>query len=182
MRLHIKNVTAEGVRITENLDPKQLKDLDALQAGQSCTFQDALAVTLRVMPAAGMFQVEGRVNGIALVPCSRCLAPVQWPLRADFSLTFTRSLPGAAVDAQMESRELEAEELGLVLFEGDEIDFRDVIQEQVVMTLPMRPLCQEDCRGLCARCGANRNDGPCRCPEKDIDPRLAVLKGLKRDA
>ena len=181
MRLDIKEVTAEGVRLKENLDPEQLKDLDALLSGQSCTFQGALAVTLQVTPTAGMLQVTGRINGTAVLACSRCLAPIQWPLTADFNLTFTRRLPGDAVDVPPESRELEAEELGVVLFEGDVIDFRDAIQEQVIMALPMQPLCREDCQGLCAQCGADLNDGPCRCSGKDADPRLAVLKNLKLD-
>ncbi len=181
MRLDIKDVTAGGVRIRADLDPEQLKDLDALLSGQSCTFQGALAVTLQVTPTADMFQVTGRVNGAAVLACSRCLAPVQWPLNADFTLTFTRRLPGDALDEPPESRELEAEELGVVLFEGDAIDFRDAIQEQVIMALPMQPLCRKDCQGLCTQCGANLNDGPCRCSGKDVDPRLAVLKNLKLD-
>jgi len=181
MRIHIGNIVPEGVLIAEDLDPKQLKDLEALQADESCTFQGMLAVKLRVTPTAGMFQVEGHVEAKTVLACSRCLAPVQWPLSTSFRLTFTRSLPGAGGEAPPESRELEAEELGMVLFEGDEIDFRDVIQEQVIMALPMQPLCRSDCRGLCPRCGANLNAETCRCPGEDIDPRLAVLRNLKLD-
>jgi uncharacterized protein len=181
MRLHIKDLSVEGVRIREDLDPEQLKDLDALLSGQRCSFQGPLSVTLQVTPTAGMVQVTGRIDGTAVLACSRCLTPVQWPLNTDFDLTFTRRLPGDVLDAPPESRELEAEELGVVLFEGDELDFRDAIQEQVIMALPMQPLCRKDCRGLCARCGANLNDGPCHCSGKDIDPRLSVLKNLRLD-
>ena len=179
MRIHTREVAEEGVLITEDLDPMQLKDLVALQASENCTFQGMLAARLQVKPSAGMFQVEGRLGGTVILACSRCLAPVPWPLNVVFRLTFTRSLPGDEVGSSPESRELEAEELGVVLFEGDEIDFQDVIQEQVIMALPMQPLCQEECRGLCPQCGSNLNDGPCRCSGKDIDPRLAVLKTLK---
>jgi uncharacterized protein len=181
MRIHIKEVAQEGVSIAADLDPKRLKDLEDLQVSENCTFQGMLAVKLRVMPTAGMFQVEGHLIGPVTLACSRCLAPVPWPLKADFRLTFTRSLPGDGMEASPESRELEAEELGVVLFEGDEIDFKDVIQEQVIMALPMQPLCKDECRGLCPQCGANLNDGSCRCSGKDIDPRLAVLKNLKLD-
>ena len=75
-----------------------------------------------------------------------------------------------------------AEELGVVLFEGDQIDFRAIIQEQVILAIPMQPICRQDCRGLCARCGANLNDGPCDCRGDDVDPRLAILKTLKFDS
>jgi len=181
MRIHIGNIVPEGILIAEDLDPKELKDLQALQANESCTFQGMLTVRLRITPTAGMFQVAGHLDAKALLPCSRCLAPVQWPLRTSFRLTFARRPPGAAGEAPTESRELEAEELGMVLFEGDEIDFRDAIQEQVIMALPMQPVCRADCQGLCPHCGANLNDEACRCPGDDIDPRLAVLKKLKLD-
>jgi uncharacterized protein len=113
--------------------------------------------------------------------CSRCLATVELPLESTFNLTFARSVPGSGEMALAESRELEAEEMGIVLFAGDEIDFREVVQEQVILAVPMQVLCREDCRGLCAGCGANLNTGACRCARDEVDPRLAVLKTLKRD-
>ena len=68
------------------------------------------------------------------------------------------------------------------VFEGDVIDFRDAVQEQVIMAIPMQPLCREDCRGLCPGCGANLNLEKCRCRPDDVDPRLAILKKLKLDS
>lgn len=182
MRMRVSDLTAEGVLVEENLDPFQLKDIAALQASEGCAFQGALAVKLRVKPTADMVQVEGQINGAATLTCSRCLAPTQWPLRTSFRLTYARTLFGGGTEYQEETHELEAEELGVVLFEGDEIDFRDAIQEQVIMALPMQPLCQEACRGLCPTCGANLNEGPCGCSGKKIDPRLAALKDLKLDS
>jgi uncharacterized protein len=134
------------------------------------------------MPSVGMFQVEGRITGKVILACSRCLAATECPLRNTFRLTFARRIPGDAADLPPEDRELQAEELGVVLFEGDQIDFRDIIQEQVILTIPMQPICRQDCRGLCARCGANLNDGPCDCRGDEVDPRLAILKNLKFDS
>jgi uncharacterized protein len=134
------------------------------------------------MPSVGMFQVEGRITGKVILACSRCLAATECPLRNTFRLTFARRIPGDVADSPPEARELQAEELGGVLFEGDQIDFRDIIQEQVILAIPMQPICRQDCRGLCARCGANMNDGPCDCRVDEVDPRLAILKTLKLDS
>lgn len=178
MLLRMTELPAEGILMEKQLDPLKLKDLAALQETQECEFEGLLDVRLRVTPAGGLLQVEGRVTGSVRTICSRCLAPVALPVDTTFRLTFARSAPGDE-GGRAENRELKAEEMGLVLFEGDEIDFRDTIQEQVVMALPMQVLCREDCRGLCPGCGANRNTEACRCPREEVDPRLAVLKTLK---
>ena len=179
MLLRISDLSAEGVRIEKQLDPLKLKDLAVLQETQEYAFEGPLNVALRVTAASGLFRVAGRVTGVVRTVCSRCLAPVELPLETDFRLTFARSAPED--DGELpENRELKAEEMGLVLFTGDEVDFRDVIQEQVIMALPMQVLCCEDCRGLCPGCGANLNTEACRCSRDDVDPRLAILKKLKR--
>ena len=182
MRIRVSDLTAEGVLIEDHLDPAQLKDLATLQESEGFIFKGLLDVRLQVKPAAGMVEAEGRIVGTAVLGCSRCLASTPYPLGSVFRLTFTRAIPGDPRESSAEPHELQADELGLVLFEGDEIDFRDVIQEQVIMAIPMQPLCREDCRGLCARCGANLNEGPCSCSANGIDPRLAILKNIKLDS
>ena len=65
-------------------------------------------------------------------------------------------------------------------YEGDRLDLGEVIREQVLLGLPLKPLCREDCQGLCPRCGKNRNAGPCGCtPEEEAgDARLEPLRKL----
>ena len=65
-------------------------------------------------------------------------------------------------------------------YDGDRLDLGEVVREQVLLALPLKPLCREDCRGLCPRCGQNRNLGPCGCPppEEPGDPRLEPLRKL----
>ena len=66
-------------------------------------------------------------------------------------------------------------------FQGEEIDFREAVQEQVKLALPMQPLCSETCSGLCPGCGADLNQGDCSCAKGPRDPRFAVLERLKKD-
>ena len=65
-------------------------------------------------------------------------------------------------------------------YEGETVDCDPLIYEQIVLQIPMKALCREDCRGLCPRCGANLNLSSCSCPDRDVDERLAVLKKLKQ--
>lgn len=182
MQIRVTDLPAEGVQVTDRIDPRQLPGLVALEENDTCVFKGPLTVRLRVIPNAGMFQAEGHIRGTASLTCSRCLALADTPLNNAFMLSFARTIPGDDTDSRSETHELQAEELGVVLFEGDDIDFRDVLQEQVIMAIPMQPLCRTDCRGLCVRCGTNLNDGSCGCTGEDIDPRLAILKTLKFDS
>lgn len=182
MQIRVTDLPAEGVQVTDRIDSRQLPDLVTLQENDTCVFRGPLTVKLRIIPTAEMFQVEGHIRGTASLTCSRCLVPADTPLSTTFRLSFTRTISGNDMDDPSETHELQAEELGVVLFEGDTIEFRDVLQEQVIMAIPMQPLCRADCQGLCARCGTNLNDGPCDCTGEDVDPRLAILKTLKFDS
>ncbi|HQP29583.1 MAG TPA: DUF177 domain-containing protein, partial [Syntrophales bacterium] len=61
----------------------------------------------------------------------------------------------------------------------DTLDLDPIVYEQILLQIPLKILCREDCRGLCPHCGANLNDGPCRCPEEAVDGRFSALKKLK---
>jgi uncharacterized protein len=83
-------------------------------------------------------------------------------------------------DPDAEEIELTADDLGLISFEGDEIDLVDGIQEQVIMALPFKPLCREGCRGLCPQCGADLNLGDCACSEPPVlEGKFSILKNFK---
>jgi uncharacterized protein len=78
-----------------------------------------------------------------------------------------------------EEKELTAADLDFEYYEGEVIDLDEVIFEQVVLQVPMKPLCSESCRGLCPHCGVNLNKTTCNCQNEVIDERLAVLKRIK---
>ncbi|HEV7734974.1 MAG TPA: DUF177 domain-containing protein, partial [Candidatus Binatia bacterium] len=94
---------------------------------------------------------------------------------APFTLVLTPR--AAAVD---EPGELGSDDLGICYYDGDEIDVSAIVHEQTILALPTRPLCAEECRGLCPQCGTNLNADPCGCSVTATDPRLAVLRTLAR--
>lgn len=103
--------------------------------------------------------MRGRVAGTLTLACSRCLTPFETPLTATFELLLT---PGPE-PVRGGEEPLTQEELDLDFFTGDTLDLEPYLKEQVVLMLPVKPLCSESCRGLCPRCGADLNLGPCAC-------------------
>jgi uncharacterized protein len=86
-------------------------------------------------------------------------------------------VPEVEVEEKPE-REIEPEEFALAYYKDNVIDLGALMQEQFYLAVPMKPLCQPDCRGLCALCGKNLNQGSCECRASWEDPRLAVLRSL----
>jgi len=106
--------------------------------------------------------------------CARCLEPVTQELAPSFDLRYR---PVAAISRE-EEIELTPEEADVGFYTGEGLFLADVLAEQVHLALPMKALCREDCRGLCAGCGANLNCERCRCGPQAVDPRLAPLAAL----
>ena len=122
------------------------------------------------------FRLVGTVATELELPCSRCLEPFRLPVAAPFD---RRYLPASEVSSEGE-REVDDEDLETSYYENDAIDLNELLREQFYLALPMKPLCQEECQGLCAQCGTNLNTGKCDCAPVWEDPRLAALKGLGR--
>ncbi len=124
------------------------------------------------------FRLVGRVRTDVELPCSRCLEPFTWPIDAAFDLRYQ---PHAANTGEGE-REVEEDDLSTAFYENEAIDLGGLIREQIYLALPMKPLCDEGCRGLCPECGINLNRGTCTCTRDWEDPRLAALKKLKAES
>jgi uncharacterized protein len=124
------------------------------------------------------FRLVGRVKTTLEMPCSRCLEPFVAPIDTPFDLRYQ---PHAKVSAESE-REVEEDDLTTAFYENEEIDLSQLMHEQFYLALPMKPLCEDECRGLCATCGANLNRTTCDCHPDWEDPRLAVLKALKKES
>lgn len=109
------------------------------------------------------------------VPCARCLESVRHALGGDFDLLF-RPL---GADAGPAERSLGAPDTEIGYYQGEGLVLEDVLREQVLLSLPARTLCRQDCKGLCPRCGRNRNTEPCACEEPSSDPRWSALSDLR---
>jgi uncharacterized protein len=104
--------------------------------------------------------------------CKRCLKPVT----LDEPIDLIRSYAPAE---QVSEASLDPETVDEEPYEGKEIDLKPAVREQILLQIPGSPLCREDCKGLCPKCGKDMNEGECGCDRTVLDPRWAALKGLQ---
>jgi len=113
--------------------------------------------------------VRGSLTGAVSTPCDRCTAPVRVDVAQDFDLFEEEALPG---EDSLEPTLLRRR--GRIL----ELDVTGMLWEEFLLALPVKPLCSDECKGLCPDCGQDLNAGPCKCGGAELDPRLAALRGL----
>lgn len=120
-------------------------------------------------------RLKGQFKGNFQVPCARCVEAVTIPLEAEYDLIFRP----VGADAEAPERSITAPETEIGYYQKDSLLLEDVLREQVLLSLPVRTLCKPDCKGLCPRCGTNRNLEACTCDEGPSDPRWEALSGLR---
>ena len=121
------------------------------------------------------YRVTGRLETRLQLECGRCLESFEIPIDSPFEL---RYVPEITPTAEGEEREVSEDDLTTAFYKQDSIDLGELMHEQFVLALPMKPLCAETCKGLCVHCGTNLNKATCDCAPEWPDPRLAVLKNL----
>lgn len=130
-------------------------------------------------------RLRGRLQTTLETACGRCLDPLTVAVDTPFDLMF---LPagepvgqvrggGAAKDDE-DGAEVAEDDLGVSFYKDDAIDLGDLMREQFILAVPMKPLCREDCAGLCPSCGVNRNRETCGCQTEWTDPRMDALRRL----
>lgn len=181
LRIRIEDIKGEGLVLDFEEDALVFPTLGEISAAGECGFPAPLRIHLRVQKAGEMVEIDAEVKTRVSLTCSRCLKGFEMPLATRFALTYAEELPEISGEEDEEEVELSAEEMGIILFHGEEIDLREAVQDQVVMALPLRPLCSEECRGLCPQCGADLNQGDCGCAPLAFNPKFGTLKDFKPD-
>ncbi len=173
MKLNVHEIDEVAKELVYEESTDVLNNL--LLHGEVCDFEFPAAAEVRVdyYRAGQELFFQGRISGSVIGHCARCLEEYPFDLGKDF---FVVLVPKAELPMEAE---LSGEELDLSFYEGDQVDLSPLVREQIILALPTRPLCREDCKGLCAHCGADLNTQSCACPTGGGDPRLAVLRNLK---
>jgi uncharacterized protein len=166
--LNLNKIRTAQERFEQVYPPEQFE--------QDEDFTVAAPVTLAfdIFKDKKQFRLVGRVRTTLELPCGRCLEPFTMDVDAQFDLRYQ---PHAENTGEGE-REIEEDDLTTAFYERDEIDLGHLMGEQFYLSLPMKPLCRTDCRGLCPECGTNLNRGTCGCKRDWEDPRLKPLKAL----
>lgn len=143
--------------------------------GDAYTVVAPVALAFEVLKDKDRFRLLGHVQTTLELTCSRCVEAFQLPVDSHFDL---RYWPMAEAAGEKES-EIGEDDLETSYYADDQIDLNELMREQFYLALPMKPLCREDCLGLCPQCGTNLNAGACSCTPAWEDPRLAALKALQ---
>jgi uncharacterized protein len=142
--------------------------------GESVKFDRPFKGEAEIWNAGDRLLVRATLSGEAQLPCSRCLTTFSLPLETSFEEEFIEGKPGPDDDEAETGRTV-------TYYSGDAIDLSETLRDNVLLELPMQPLCREDCQGICPTCGTNRNEGSCSCVETtSVDPRFAALEKLLR--
>jgi uncharacterized protein len=167
--LNLNKIRTAQERFEQVYPPEQFE--------QDEDFTVAAPVTLAfdIFKDKKQFRLVGRVRTTLELPCGRCLEPFTMEVDAQFDLRYQPHVENTG-DGE---REIEEDDLTTAFYERDEIDLGHLMGEQFYLSLPMKPLCRQDCRGLCPECGTNLNRGTCECNRAWEDPRLKPLKALQ---
>jgi uncharacterized protein len=129
-------------------------------------FAEPIIVTGYVKNMAGYMVLSADVKVCYSTMCARCLEPVSNVLEISFEKDIASS------------GEVSSENDDYIMIEDKKLDLLPTVEEEIMLEMPSRTLCKEDCLGLCHKCGKNLNEGDCDCGKKEVDPRLAILKTL----
>lgn len=178
--VRLDEIKEEGIERSFSVSATHFPELQALQESGEAVFRDQLHFALRLVRVGELVEVTGRLRTAIEARCARCLKKAGGEVTADFELTYSRQLPHPASGGDEDEIELSATDLGLVAFSGDALELDGLVEEQVLLALPYRPLCKEECRGLCPHCGVDRNIQSCDCTTTEIhEGKFAALKQLK---
>ncbi|MBI5143297.1 MAG: DUF177 domain-containing protein [Nitrospirae bacterium] len=165
MRIFISKIPEDGLalNVRERISPEEFSITTPVTGG------------LRVRKVENRVLVDGELSCRAGFQCSRCLGDFEGAVDSRLSVEYR---PAPEQD-EAEEHELQAGELDVIFHEGDELDLSELVMEQVLLAVPMSPVCSDSCKGLCPVCGGNLNERQCDCDTRYIDPRLKVLMKLK---
>ena len=174
MRLRIDEITAEAREVSFLQSEEEVNRRLAQGPVHEFRVGGAIAVDLSYYRAGMELFFEGKLSAPMVASCARCAEEFSELNGRPFRFV----LAPRAVDDDADGR-LRTEDLEFSLYDGDQVDLAPLVAEQLILALPSRALCREDCQGLCARCGINLNLHKCECEQAARDPRLAVLRTLK---
>jgi uncharacterized protein len=174
LQINLKSIPETGLVVAINLGPEWFARWHEEDPGLE--FADArITGEVHLSKHGQDILVRGNLAGQLELACSRCLEPFAAPAAIEFDLLL---VPGP-VHATAAQVELSPEDLDLDYYTGEIVDLESILREQIILMLPLKPLCDEACKGLCPHCGANLKSETCSCSTDAVDSPFARLAKLK---
>ena len=170
MRIELENLEDGKGSFAHTYQPDELDLMD-----ERVKLQEPASIAGRIRTSGSEVRVSGKIDAHVEVECDRCLKAIEMPVLANFALEYITGQQYESTHAA----ELSTEELAVSVFDGDGIDVDEIVREQILLAVPDRALCRNECKGICAKCGTDLNSGNCNCESSEIDPRWEALKKFK---
>ena len=164
MKINISDLLQQKVEVTAFDFYADKEDLD--REGFKISLKNKARITGEAHYDGEIVSISGRIVGVMAATCSRCLKGYDYSIDVGFDEKFSKE-------------EQEDEDVYPVI--NYEIDLKDLVIDQIILSMPLKMLCNENCKGMCPKCGCNLNDKSCSCDRNIVDPRFAALKDLFKD-
>lgn len=176
MKICIQDVTESGLELIFSGEERVLSEaLETAQIPEGVRIDPAITGRLQVRKSGDEIVLLARVSAEISLQCARCLEWISSSKEIDLHLIVRSGMPSLPPEYEMEASD--ADEM---VAEGAELDMGRIIVQELLLELPMKPLCREDCPGFCPICGGRKGEGACRCSsEGPVDSRWAALEKLK---
>jgi len=168
----------EGLHLEWKEEPASLSSYLETLSQIDFDFKSSLDSEASIAKAGKTILIKGRVKTVLQLRCVRCLKEFSYPLSSSFDLTL---LP-LKETSLLEEAELSDDDMESNFFEGGEIHLSEIACEQIFLEIPLQPLCQEDCRGLCPVCGKDLNLSICDCRKEAFESGFSALRKWKLDS
>jgi uncharacterized protein len=174
LQINIKTIPETGREVAIDLGQEWFAHWH--EADPGLEFADARITGLVNLSKHGHdILIRGSLSGQMELACSRCLGSFAAPAAIDFDLLLTP----ASANARAADEELSPTDLDLDYYTGESVDLESLLREQIILMMPLKPLCDETCKGLCPHCGVNLNREACTCKNDAVNSPFARLAKLK---
>ena len=168
MKINLRDLQEELSSLTFQLSPQEL----GLES-EGADFSRSTRVELVLRKSGDSFYCTGQAKTDVKLECSRCLETYFHSLETKLDFYVRVEKDRIKIEYQDQAEPL--------VFPGNQFfSIENLIREAILLNLPLKPLCSEDCKGLCSVCGANLNISDCNCKKEELDPRWEKLRNLKK--
>jgi len=172
MKIAVNEIPEQGSEI------KMKESVEGLNLiGEEITLKEPVTLKLNINKTGTKVLIKGIIQTLVELECSRCLEDFLCHIDESFTVTFLPYFERPK-DPDLE---LDTEDLDISFYDGQLIDLTELVREQIILSVPMNPICKVNCRGLCPECGKNLNEGRCTCSSIRGEMRWPKLKNSKNE-
>ncbi len=176
IRIHIGSILENGLDLVQTIAADRLPLLNEIPGEDRVVFNRPIQARIHATRFGDTVSIRGTLSAQARISCCRCLKPFDLPIETEFTATAIPRKETPSGTEEKEEIELTPEEMDVIHYSGDHIELGEEVAQQIIMDIPIKPLCRETCKGLCSRCGTDLNISTCQCDQKRKDSPFAALR------